>query len=110
MRKTSLFYLFCLSFVLLPIVGSMQGGTVYAAEGKKFIEEPKGLLEGNEKANSAVSMLNWLLSGVSVIASILFLISGAARVNSGHYTAGLGSITGAVLAGIAAYLVSSFVA
>ena len=99
------------SIFLLPMVQLViPTSAVYAADSKKFIEKPKGLIENNEKAGSAISMLNWLLSGISVIASVLFLISGASRINSGHYTQGLGSITGAVLAGIAAYLVSSFIA
>ena len=93
----------------MPIVASVTSQTALAADTKEFVEKPKGLLEGSEKASGAVSMINWILSGICVIASVIFLVTGASRINSGNYVAGFGSIVAAVVAAIAAYLVNSFI-
>ncbi|MBY0517494.1 MAG: hypothetical protein K2P81_11325 [Bacteriovoracaceae bacterium] len=71
------------------------------------IQNPEGLLAGNEKATKAVAMTNWILGGVALLATIVFLIKGSKKLSDDDYVGSLGPFAGALISGITIYLAGS---
>ncbi|MBL7663575.1 MAG: hypothetical protein JNM93_00465 [Bacteriovoracaceae bacterium] len=71
------------------------------------IQNPEGLLAGNEKATKAVTMANWLLSAVALGATIVFLIKGSKKLSDDDYIGSAGPFMGALVSGLTIYLAGS---
>lgn len=71
------------------------------------IQNPEGLLAGNEKATKAVTMTNWVLSAVALGATIIFLIKGSKKLSDDDYVGSVGPFAGALISGITIYLAGS---
>ena len=105
-------------FVKQALVAAAVAGVTLASAGaealaqggppRAMIKDPEGLLQGNAKALSAITTLNWLLTLGSVVATVFFLISAGRKLHDGEIAPAVGSLAGAMVAGISGYVAYAF--
>lgn len=84
-----------------------QSCSSQSSAAKACIQNPEGLLAGNEKATKAVAMGNWVLTAVGLVATIFFLIKGGKKLSDGDYVESAGPFAGAITCGLSLYLAHS---
>lgn len=101
-----LFSIFSL-FILDQGKAQAQSCSGQSSVARACIQNPEGLLAGNEKATKAVAMTNWVLGGVALAATIIFLIKGSKKLSDDDYVGSVGPFAGALISGITIYLAGS---
>lgn len=97
-------------WLLMPVLVLAAADMAFAQQGgsRALVQDPTGLLAGNQKAKDAVALLNWLLLIAGAVPATIFTIFAGKKFNDQEYGAALGSALGAVIAGIGGYLAFSF--
>lgn len=108
-HRWSLFALFSIFAMLsyFPLSAKAQSCSGDSTVTRACIKNPEGLLAGNDKASKAVATANWVLGGVALMATIIFLIKGSRKLSDDDYVGSLGPFAGALVSGITIYLAGS---
>lgn len=84
---------------------------VYLFHSRTFaniVGDPQGLFQGNDKINNAVAGFNWVLTAVTAVPALLFLVYAGKKFNDQEYGSALGSLIGSILCGIGSYFVGLY--
>lgn len=97
-------------WIFLPVILLALAEMAFAQQGgsRALVQDPTGLLAGNQKAKDAVALLNWILLIAGAVPATIFTVYAGKKFNDQEYGAALGSALGAVIAGLGGYIAFSF--
>jgi hypothetical protein len=97
-------------WIFLPLILLALAEVAFAQQGgsRALVQDPTGLLAGNQKAKDAVALLNWILLIAGAVPATVFTVYAGKKFNDQEYGAALGSALGAVIAGLGGYIAFSF--
>lgn len=69
-----------------------------------------GIFQGNSKFSSALSSINWIITGIPVVPAVFFMVYSGAKLKDQEYGPAAAAAVGSIVCGIAAYLAHTLVA
>ena len=71
------------------------------------LSNPEGIFN-NDKSINAVNGMSWLLSGIAIVGTLVFLLNAGKKLNEQDYAGSVGPFIGSMLCGISSYLAFNF--
>ena len=97
-------------WLFLPVIILLVAEFAFGQQGNRaLVQDPQGLLAGNQKAKDAVGLLNWILLIAGAVPATIFTIYSGKKFNDQEYGAAFGSAIGAIVSGLGGYIAFSFI-
>lgn len=94
---------FC-SIIYLVGVSIFNANAVCDPTREACLSNPTGILSTSTKVEGATASFQWILTGVTIVGTVGFLVNAGKKLNDQDYMGALGPLAGACVCGISSFI------